>query len=137
MKILGNHNAFKKVCRWIDPKKVLKWALMSKRFYHKFIPSIITRILIVIRRGLKITENSIKILSLINFEWWETIFIPEAGKQSNNKYLIYPKIVQISNIEVCLIGGITQHPNRIKYNYEKPRSCIIIDLSNGKLSKKS
>ena len=71
MQKLGKHLVMKKLLKWISPTKVIQWILVNRRFYLKFIPSIIRALCIFKRRGIKIITNldSIELFSQTRLKW--------------------------------------------------------------------
>ena len=141
MERIGYSYALQKVYGYLSVNKQLELQLVRIRFYSEFGPRLLHPICIFNRKGFKLMTNSpsIQVFSPSKFEW-EEFFVTERKKyfeDENQSWPTYSKIVQISEKEVCLVGGHNNFPSLLTYSYEVVYSCLIIDLSSGIVTEKS
>ena len=129
-------------------KQVLfPWLLTTKRFFHGFIPPVITALSIVAPKLLRLFCNSscVEIFSHTCLAW-ERIYVCAANHtlESAMKYFeeedqTYPtdsKITQLSNSKFIVTGGHHKRPCLVAGPYEVARSTLVLFLDTASFAEK-
>ena len=144
---LVHSQCMQKVLECLAKQVLFPWLLTTKRFFHGFIPPVITALSIVAPKLLRLFENSscVEIFSHICLAW-EMIYVFAADDtlESAMKYFegknqiqtTASNITQLSNSRFIITGGDFMVKSLVADWYEVARSTLVLFLDTASFAEK-
>jgi len=133
------------VCEFLPQQVLLKWMLVSKRFYRDYLPRIFTALYIFEPKLFRLFCHSscIEIFSPTSLLWERNYLYPASGdfdqeyfKGMNPDIETLSKITQLTNNRFLLTGGQRSYASLVPYLYEVDRSTLLLSLDSGTFAEK-